>query len=73
MQTPIQAPNPFANPATLRVLVTGATGFIGSALVAQLVDAGHQVTAWTRSVERARAKLGAQVACVERLSDLAHR
>jgi uncharacterized protein YbjT (DUF2867 family) len=32
----------------LRVLVTGATGFIGRRLVTELVDAGHDVKAMTR-------------------------
>ncbi len=33
----------------MHVLVTGATGWIGSALVPRLIAAGHQVTATTRS------------------------
>ncbi|MFF1920241.1 SDR family oxidoreductase [Streptomyces sp. NPDC058221] len=33
----------------MHILVTGATGWIGSALVPQLIAAGHQVTAATRS------------------------
>ena len=33
---------------SLNVLVTGATGFIGTRLVPALIDAGHEVTAMTR-------------------------
>ena len=38
----------------MKVLVTGSTGYIGSRLVAALVEEGHQVTAGLRSVEKAK-------------------
>ena len=36
----------------MRVLVSGATGFVGRRLVPALVDAGHDVLAMTRRPER---------------------
>src|SRR3954469_24033417 len=42
-----------ASAAAMRVFLAGATGVIGSQLVPQLLSAGHEVTAMTRSVLRA--------------------
>jgi uncharacterized protein (TIGR01777 family) len=48
----------------MKVVITGATGFIGQALVPALCARGDEVVALSRDAERARARLPAGVAAV---------
>lgn len=45
----------------MHIFITGATGFIGRALVLRLQRDGHDITAWVRDEEQARGALGADV------------
>ncbi len=54
------------------VLITGGTGFIGEALVKQLLNAGHTVTVITRHPSRATCQFQGKVRCIQALSELHH-
>ena len=55
------------------VLVTGATGLVGRALVRSLAQSGIGVIALSRDVARARTLLGGPgMRCVNRLDELPH-
>jgi uncharacterized protein (TIGR01777 family) len=49
----------------MRILLAGATGFVGRALVLRLARDGHTVTALVRSLARGRALLGADATLIE--------
>jgi len=55
---------------TMRIFITGATGFIGRALTLRLLGTGHQVTAWVRDENRARSLLGSDVELVSTNSSM---
>jgi len=62
--------NPFAGQRHQHVLVTGGTGFIGEALVTQLLDAGHTVTLLARDPLRAAYQFQGRVRSVTSMAQL---
>lgn len=52
----------------MRILITGGTGFIGRALCAQLLQAGHRLSVWTRQ-PRSTAPVLPGVQLIEDLSE----
>lgn len=48
----------------MRIIVTGGTGFIGRALVDELLKNGHSVTVLSRNAGDARARLPSSAACI---------
>ncbi len=62
---PVVAAGPARGPA---VLVTGGTGFIGTALVRSLLKDGARVIVWSRDARRASAGFGPLVQVVESLN-----
>lgn len=49
----------------MHILLTGATGFVGSNLLPALLERGHDVRALTRDAEKGRAQLDSRVEVVE--------
>lgn len=61
---------PLPPPSGRTVLVSGATGFIGSVLVERLLARGDRVVVFTRDARQSRALFGERVIHVERLDAL---
>lgn len=66
----VAEPVPFEG-APQTVLVTGATGFIGHALMPALLASGHRVIVLSREPRKAAWEYGGAVRAVARMSDLA--
>ncbi|MGD9898440.1 MAG: TIGR01777 family oxidoreductase [Calditrichaceae bacterium] len=48
----------------MKIIITGATGFIGSRLSKRLIDSGHAVIALSRDPEKAQRILGNEITCL---------
>lgn len=64
--------NPFSSSVYKRVLITGGTGFIGEAVINQLLDAGHTVSVLARDPLKAANLFDGRVRSVQSLSELSH-
>lgn len=62
--------NPFNTVPPQKVLVTGGTGFIGSELIRELLDASHEVTVLTRNPAQANAQFNDKVRCIQTMNEL---
>ncbi len=54
----------------MKILFTGATGFIGKVFTRVLSDNGHEVFAWVRDMDKARTLLDSRVQAFMRFKDL---
>ncbi|MDP2227467.1 MAG: TIGR01777 family oxidoreductase [Moraxellaceae bacterium] len=55
----------------MHILITGGTGFIGSALVPRLLEAGHEVTVLSRHPDKAQKMFAGRVRAIPRLTGFA--
>ena len=55
----------------MKILITGGTGFIGARLCQHLLQAGHQLTVYSRRPEKVPLRCGATVAALASLDALA--
>ena len=63
-------PNPFVGLTHRTLLITGGTGFIGEALVNQLLDAGHDVTVFARDPLHAAYLFDGRARCIRDIATL---
>ncbi len=54
----------------MKILFTGATGFIGKTFTRVLLDSGHDVFAWVRNISQANEVLDQRIQTVIHLDDL---